>query len=44
VFGAATLGHLHVKSSQNTLPLANDAGIQQAEKKQKTAHEDIFVS
>jgi hypothetical protein len=44
VCGAATLGHLHGQSSQNTLPLANDAGIQQAEKKQKTAHEDIFVS
>jgi hypothetical protein len=26
VFGAATLGHQHVKSSQNTLPMANDAG------------------
>jgi len=26
-FGAATLGHLHVKSSQNTLPMANNAGI-----------------
>jgi len=35
VFGAATLGHLHVKSSQDTLPLANDAGMQQAEKKAK---------
>jgi hypothetical protein len=38
VFGAATLGHQHVKSSQNTLPMANNAGIHQAEKKQKTAH------
>jgi hypothetical protein len=43
VFGAATRGHQHVKSSQNTLPMANNAGIHQAEKKQKTAHEDIFV-
>jgi len=33
VFGAATWGHLHVPSSQNTLPMANDAGIQPAEKK-----------
>ena len=38
VFGAATLGHLHVPSSQDTLPMANEAGIPQAEKKQKTAH------
>jgi hypothetical protein len=38
VFGAATLGHLHVTASQHTLPMANDAGIHQAEKKQKTAH------
>jgi hypothetical protein len=38
VFGAATLEHQHVKSSQNTLPMANNAGIHQAEKKQKTAH------
>jgi hypothetical protein len=38
VFGAATRGHQHVKSSQNTLPMANNAGIHQAEKKQKTAH------
>ncbi len=37
VFGAATLGHLHVKSSQDTLSMANNAGIHQAEKKQKTA-------
>ena len=37
VFGAATLGHLHVKSSQNTLPMANDAGIHEAEKEQKAA-------
>jgi hypothetical protein len=37
VFGAATLGHQHGKSSQNTLPLANAAGIQWAEKKQKAA-------
>src|SRR2546426_136818 len=38
VCGAATLGHLHVPSRQHTLPLANDAGIHQAEKKEKTAH------
>ena len=37
VFGAATLGHQHVKPSQNTLPMANDAGIHQAEKSKKTA-------
>jgi hypothetical protein len=35
VCGAATLGHQHVKSSQNTLPMANDAGIHQAEKIKK---------
>jgi hypothetical protein len=44
VFGAATLGHLHVKSSQNTLPMANDAGIHQAETHTKSRSEDIFVS
>jgi hypothetical protein len=27
VFGAAMLGHLHGKSRQNMLPMANDAGI-----------------
>ena len=43
VFGAATLGHLHMKSSQDTLPIANNAGITQAEKKQKNRSEDIFV-
>jgi len=43
VFGAATLGHQHGKSSQNTLPMANDAGIHQAEKMQKNRSEDIFV-
>jgi hypothetical protein len=43
VFGAATLGHLHVKSSQNTLPMANDAGIQRAEKTAKNRSQDIFV-
>jgi len=43
VFGAATLGHQHVKPRQNTLPMATDAGIHQAEKKQKTRSEDIFV-
>jgi hypothetical protein len=43
VFGAATLGHQHVKPSQNMLPMANDAGIHQAEKKQKNRSEDIFV-
>jgi len=32
-----------VKPSQNTLPMANDAGIHQAEKKQKNRSEDIFV-
>jgi hypothetical protein len=37
------LEHLHGKSSQNTLPMANDAGIHQAEKKQKNRSEDIFV-
>jgi phage protein U len=35
VFGAATLGHQHVKSSQHTLPMANDAGRYQAEKIKK---------
>jgi hypothetical protein len=43
VFGAATSGHQYAKSSQNTLPMANNAGIHQAEKSKKTAHEDIFV-
>jgi len=43
VFGAATLGHLHVKSSQDTLSIANDAGIKQAEKNTKSRSEDIFV-
>jgi hypothetical protein len=43
VFGAATLGHLHVKSSQDTLPIANNAEIHQAEKKAKNRSEDIFV-
>jgi hypothetical protein len=43
VFGAATLGHQHGTSSQNTLPMANDAGIQQAEKKAKNRSQDIFV-
>jgi hypothetical protein len=43
VFGAATVGHQHVKSRQNTLPMANDAGIKQAEKKAKNRSEDIFV-
>jgi len=43
VFGAAPLGHLHVQSSQNTLPMANDAGIHQAEKKAKNRSQDIFV-
>ena len=41
--GAATLGHLHVQSRQNTLPMANDAGIHQAEKKHKNRSEDTFV-
>jgi hypothetical protein len=44
VFGAATLGHLHVKSSQDTLSIANNAGIHQAEKIAKNRSEDIFVS
>jgi hypothetical protein len=44
VFGAATLGHLHVKSSQDTLSMANNAGIHQAEKIAKNRSEDIFVS
>ena len=35
MFGAATLGHQHVKSSQNTLPMANDAGMYQAGKIKK---------
>src|SRR6266446_2396238 len=39
VFGAATLGHQQVKPRQNTLPMANDAGIHQAEKKQKNRSE-----
>jgi hypothetical protein len=43
VFGAATLEHLHVKLSQDTLPIANDAGIQQAGKKAKNRSQDIFV-
>ena len=43
VFGAATLGHLQRKSRQHTLPMANDAGIHEAEKPQKTRSEDIFV-
>jgi hypothetical protein len=42
VFGAATRGHQHVKSSQNTLPMANNAGIHSG-KKQKNRSEDIFV-
>jgi len=41
VFGAATLGHQQVTPRQNTLPMANDAGIPQAEKKQKNRSEDI---
>jgi len=43
VFGAATLGHLHMKPRQHTLPLANHAGIHEAEKMQKSRSEDIFV-
>jgi hypothetical protein len=43
VFGAATLGHLHVPSRQHTLPMANDAGIHQAEKKANNRSQDIFV-
>jgi len=43
VFGAATVGHPHGKSSQNTLSMANDAGIHQAEKMQKSRSEDSFV-
>jgi hypothetical protein len=43
VFGAATVGHQHGKSSQNTLSMATDAGIHQAEKKPKNRSEDIFV-
>jgi len=43
VFGAATLGHLQVQSRQHTLPMANDAGIHQAEKKAKNRSQDIFV-
>jgi hypothetical protein len=41
--GAATWGHLPVPSRQNTLPMANDAGIHQAEKKAKNRSQDIFV-
>jgi hypothetical protein len=43
VCGAATLGHLHGKSRQDTLSMANHAGIHPAEKKQKNRSEDIFV-
>jgi len=43
VFGAAKLEHQHGKSRQNTLPMANDAGINQAEKNAKNRFEDIFV-
>jgi hypothetical protein len=43
VCGAATLGHQHVKSSQHTLPMANNAGIHQAEKNAKNRSADIFV-
>jgi hypothetical protein len=43
VFGAATRGHQHVQSSQNTLPMANNAGIHQAEKNAKNRSQDIFV-
>jgi hypothetical protein len=32
-----------MKPSQNTLPLANNAGIHEAEKMQKSRSEDIFV-
>jgi hypothetical protein len=44
VFGAATLGHRHVQSRQDTLSIANNAGIHQAEKIAKNRSEDIFVS
>jgi hypothetical protein len=43
VFGAATLERQHGKSRQHTLPMTNNAGIHQAEKKQKNRLEDIFV-
>jgi hypothetical protein len=43
VFGAATAGHQHGKSRQNTLPMATDAGIHQAEKTKKNRSEDTFV-
>jgi hypothetical protein len=43
VFGAATLEHQHVKSSQDTRPIANNAGIKKAEKKTKNRSQDIFV-
>ena len=43
VFGAATLGHPHVQSSQDTLPMVNDARITKAEKKQASAPR-IFLS
>ena len=43
VCGAATVGHLQRTSRQHTLPMANHAGIHQAEKTQKTAHR-IFLS
>jgi hypothetical protein len=43
VFGAATWGHRHPKSSQNTLSMTNDAGHSPGGKKQKTRSEEIFV-
>jgi hypothetical protein len=43
VFGAATLEHQHGQSRPNTLPMANDAGINPAEKNAKNRFEDIFV-
>ena len=41
--GAATSEPLPGKSRQNTLSMANDAGIHQAEKTQNNRSEDTFV-
>ena len=43
VCGAATVGHQQVQSRQHTLPMANDAGITQAEKNAKNRSEALFV-
>ena len=44
VFGAATRGHQHVKSSQHTLPMANNAGHPPGGKKSKKPLMRIFLS